>query len=289
MTNSTQMAIHLAPSENLASYMRTVNAAPILSAERERELALRYHNDNDLDAAREMVVSHLRYVVKVARGFAGYGLPLPDLIQEGSVGLMKAVKRFDPSRDVRLVSFAVHWIKAEIYDYVLRNWRMVRVATTKAQRKLFFNLRKSRARLGWMKDDEVDQLAHDLDVEPATVRQMESRMSGADIAFDPQDENDDDDSLAFAPAQKLGDSRYDPAVLVGDSHQSADSRRQLRDALAQLDPRSRDIVQRRWLSDDKPTLHELADEYHISAERIRQIEKRAMDKMKDVIAAAAAA
>jgi RNA polymerase sigma-32 factor len=264
--------------------MQAVNAAPILTAERERELALRYHNEDDLDAARELVMSHLRYVVKVARGFMGYGLPLTDLIQEGSIGLMKAVKRYDPNRDVRLVSFAVHWIRAEIYDYVLRNWRMVKVATTKAQRKLFFNLRKSRARLGWMRDDEVNQLAEKLNVETATVRQMESRLSGGDIAFDAQADQDDDEAF-LAPAQHLGDSRYDPAIVVSNAEQESESRQQLAAALTQLDNRSRDIVSRRWLSDDKPTLHDLADEYGVSAERIRQIEKRAMEKMKTVIAA----
>ena len=283
MTEQVPIAINLSPGENLASYMRAVNAAPILSVQRERELALRYRNDNDLDAARELVVSHLRYVVKVARGFMGYGLPLTDLIQEGSIGLMKAVKRYDPNRDVRLVSFAVHWIKAEIYDYVLRNWRMVKVATTKAQRKLFFNLRKSRARLGWMKDDEVNQLAAQLNVEAATVRQMESRLSGGDVAFDAQADQDDDQAF-LAPAQHLGDSRYDPAVVVDNSEQESRTRRQLSAALSRLDERSRDIVSRRWLGDDKPTLHALAGEYGVSAERIRQIEKHAMEKMKAVIA-----
>ena len=284
MTQQVPIAINLSPSENLGAYMQAVNAAPILSVQRERELALRYRNDNDLDAARELVMSHLRYVVKVARGFMGYGLPLTDLIQEGSIGLMKAVKRYDPNRDVRLVSFAVHWIKAEMYDYVLRNWRVVKVATTKAQRKLFFNLRKSRTRLGWMKDDEVNKLAADLNVEAATVRQMESRLSGTDIAFDAQAERDDEEAF-LAPAQHLGDSRYDPAIVVDNSEQESRSRRQLAAALSRLDTRSRDIVSRRWLSDAKPTLHELAGEYGVSAERIRQIEKRAMEKMKAVIAA----
>ena len=284
MTQQVPIAINLSPSENLGAYMQAVNAAPILSVQRERELALRYRNDNDLDAARELVMSHLRYVVKVSRGFMGYGLPLTDLIQEGSIGLMKAVKRYDPNRDVRLVSFAVHWIKAEIYDYVLRNWRVVKVATTKAQRKLFFNLRKSRTRLGWMKDDEVHKLAADLNVEAATVRQMESRLSGGDIAFDAQAERDDEEAF-LAPAQYLEDSRYDPAIVVDNSEQESRSRRQLAAALSRLDARSRDIVSRRWLSDAKPTLHALADEYGVSAERIRQIEKRAMEKMKAVIAA----
>lgn len=282
MTQQTPIAIHLSAAENLGTYMQAVNAAPILSAKRERELALRYRRDNDLDAARELVMSHLRYVVKVARGFVGYGLPLSDLIQEGSIGLMKAVKRYDPNRDVRLVSFAVHWIKAEIYDYVLRNWRMVKVATTKAQRKLFFNLRKSRARLGWMKEDEVERMARDLRVEKSGVRQMEARLSGRDIAFDGHADQDDDEAF-LAPANRLGDSRYDPAVVVDAAEQAGETRRQLSAALARLDARSRDIVARRWLGEDKPTLHQLADEYGVSAERIRQIEKRAMKSMRERI------
>ena len=277
-----QIAINLSPAENLGPYMQAVNAAPILSPTRERELALRYRNENDLDAARELVMSHLRYVVKVARGFVGYGLPLTDLIQEGSIGLMKAVKRYDPDREVRLVSFAVHWIKAEIYDYVLRNWRMVKVATTKAQRKLFFNLRKSRARLGWMKNAEVDKLADELNVDARDVRQMESRLSGGDVAFDPQVDQDDDTPY-LAPAQHLGDSRYDPAVVVDNSQQATQTREQVAAALAKLDDRSRDIVSKRWLSDDKPTLHTLAEKYGVSAERIRQIEQDAMKKMRAAI------
>ncbi|WP_424947865.1 RNA polymerase sigma factor RpoH [Candidatus Spongiihabitans sp.] len=282
MTQSLPVAIDLTIGDNLTTYMRAVHAAPILSAERERELALRYRNEDDLEAARELVMAHLRYVVKVARGFMGYGLPLTDLIQEGSIGLMKAVKRFDPGRDVRLVSFAVHWIRAEIYDYVLRNWRMVKVATTKAQRKLFFNLRKSRARLGWMNNAEVSQLAKKLDVETKTVREMESRLSSTDVAFDAMVDQDDDERY-LAPSQHLGDSRYDPEVVVSGSEQDSERSQQLASALTELDARSKDIVTRRWLSDDKPTLHKLADEYGVSAERIRQIEKHAMEKMKKVI------
>ena len=282
MTNSLPMPVDLVPGDNLVSYMRAVNSAPILSAEREYDLATRYQEDGDLEAARELVLSHLRHVVKVARGFMGYGLPLTDLIQEGSIGLMKAVKRFDPSRDVRLVSFAVHWIRAEIYDYVLRNWRMVKVATTKAQRKLFFNLRKSRARLGWMNDEEVAQLASDLDVDAGTVREMESRLSSTDVAFDALVDQDEDESY-LAPSQHLGDSRFDPEIVVGNNERETERHEQLTLALAELDDRSKDIVTRRWLSDNKPTLHELAEEYGVSAERIRQIEKRAMEKMKSVI------
>jgi RNA polymerase sigma-32 factor len=283
MTNSLPIPVSVPARDNLTSYIRAVNAAPILSAERERELAIRYHDDGDLEAARELVLSHLRHVVKVARGFMGYGLPLTDLIQEGSIGLMKAVKRFDAGREIRLVSFAVHWIRAEIYDYVLRNWRMVKVATTKSQRKLFFNLRKSRARLGWMKDAEVDNLAANLNVEAGTVREMESRLSGADVSFDATFDQDDDDTSYQAPSEHLGDSRFDPARVVSNSEQVGLRKEQLTVALEQLDERSKDIVLRRWLSDDKPTLHDLADEYGVSAERIRQIEKRAMEKMRSVI------
>jgi RNA polymerase sigma-32 factor len=282
MTQTLPMPIELSSSDNLTAYMRAVNAAPILTAEREYELATRFQQEGDIEAARELVLSHLRHVVKVARGFMGYGLPLTDLIQEGSIGLMKAVKRFDPTRDVRLVSFAVHWIRAEIYDYVLRNWRMVKVATTKAQRKLFFNLRKSRARLGWMNDAEVEKLAGDLDVGTAVVREMESRLSGNDVAFDAMVDQDDDESY-LAPSQHLGDSRFDPEIVTGNQERETERHEQLSLAMAELDERSKDIVTRRWLGDEKPTLHDLADEYGVSAERIRQIEKRAMEKMKKVI------
>ncbi len=283
MAQSLPIPMDVSASDSMVSYMRAVNAAPILTAEREYELALRYRNEGDLDAARELVLSHLRHVVKVARGFMGYGLPLTDLIQEGSIGLMKAVKRFDPTRDVRLVSFAVHWIRAEIYDYVLRNWRMLKVATTKSQRKLFFNLRKSRARLGWMNDDEVNQLARNLDVETKTVREMESRLSSSDVSFDVLLDQDNDDHC-IAPSQFLGDSRYDPAIVASNNELEKGRSEQITRALDELDDRSRDIVTRRWLSDSKPTLHDLAEEYAVSAERIRQIEKQAMEKMKKVIA-----
>lgn len=285
MTERLPIPVNVPAGDGLTSYINAVNAAPILSAERERELAIRYHEDGDLEAARELVMSHLRHVVKVSRGFMGYGLPLTDLIQEGSIGLMKAVKRFDPTRDIRLVSFAVHWIRAEIYDYVLRNWRMVKVATTKSQRKLFFNLRKSRARLGWMKDAEVDKLANDLNVETHTVRQMESRLSGTDLSFDSTLDQDDDDTGYLAPSEHMGDSRFDPALVVSKSEQTDLREKQLSTALEELDDRSKDIVLRRWLSDNKPTLHDLADEYGVSAERIRQIEKRAMEKMRGYIEA----
>jgi RNA polymerase sigma-32 factor len=268
----------------LAGYLQAVNAAPVLSAEEEHQLAVRYHDENDLDAARQLVVSHLRHVVKVARGFTGYGLPLTDLIQEGNIGLMKAVKSFDPYRGVRLVSFAVHWIKAEIYDYVLKNWRIVKVATTKAQRKLFFNLRKAKNRLAWLNDEEIDAIAENLDVPAKTVREMESRMSGHDIAFDGPDSDSDEDIVN--PAGYLPDMRYNPETIAGRADSAAEQTDRIRDAIESLDERSRDIVQRRWLNeDDKPTLHELAAEYKVSAERIRQIEKRAMEKMRERLAA----
>lgn len=271
-------------SENsLSSYIQAANRAPMLSAEKEHELALKLRDKNDLDAARQMVESHLRYVIKISRDFVGYGLPQADLIQEGNIGLMKAVKNFDPDRGVRLVAFAVHWIRAEIYEFVIRNWRTVKVATTKAQRKLFFNLRKSKSHLGWMSNDEVDALAEKLNVSKKDVLEMESRLSGKDIAFDMGDDADDD-RAAFSPSAWLTRESDDPANLVMNSDREDDQRSQITQALAMLDERSRDIVSRRWLNEDKPTLHELADEYGVSAERIRQIEKKALENMKGEIA-----
>ena len=284
MAQSLTLPINLYPEKGLATYLRAVNALPVLSVEQERKLARRYHKHNDLDAARQLVMSNLRYVARVARGFSGYGLPQADLIQEGNIGLMKAVKHYDPARKVRLMSFAIHWIRAEMFDYILRNWRIVKVATTKAQRKLFFNLRKSRERLGWMTRGEVDTLAESLDVAPETVKEMEGRMSNADVAFD-ADNDADDDSFHAAPAGYLQDMRYNPEVLATQSDQEDLRQTQLRSALTSLDARSRDIIQRRWLDEDKPTLHELADEYGISAERIRQIEMKALDVMKDALEA----
>ena len=284
MAQSLTLPINLYPEKGLATYLRAVNALPVLSVEQERKLARRYHKHNDLDAARQLVMSNLRYVARVARGFSGYGLPQADLIQEGNIGLMKAVKHYDPARKVRLMSFAIHWIRAEMFDYILRNWRIVKVATTKAQRKLFFNLRKSRERLGWMTRGEVDTLAENLDVAPETVKEMEGRMSNADVAFD-ADNDSDDDSFHAAPAGYLQDMRYNPEVLATQSDQEDLRQTQLRSALTSLDTRSRDIIQRRWLDENKPTLHELADEYGISAERIRQIEMKALDVMKDALEA----
>ncbi len=284
MTYSLPIAAPLNAKAGLATYIQAIYAQPILSADEERDLALRYRRDGDLEAARRLVLAHLRYVVRVSRSLTGYGLPQADLIQEGNIGLMKAVKNFDPMRRVRLVSFAIHWIRAQMYDYILRNWRMVKVATTKAQRKLFFNLRKSRARLEWMKSDEVDALAENLNVSPETVREMESRMSGADIPFD-TDDRGDDDQLRVAPATYLQDMRYNPETLATRSDDESTQQEDLDQALTALDERSRDIIRRRWLDDDKSTLHELAAVYGISAERIRQIEKKALGIMKNKLAA----
>ena len=284
MSQSLPMPIQLHPEKGLAAYVRTVNALPVLSVEEERRLAVRFHKHNDLDAARQLILSHLRYVVRVARGFGGYGLPQADLIQEGNIGLMKAVKHFDPKHGVRLMSFAIHWIRSEIYEYILRNWRIVKVATTKAQRKLFFNLRKSRTHLGWMTRGEVDRLADNLDVAPEAVQEMESRMSNTDVAFDAQD-NGNDETFHASPAGYLQDMRYNPESVLTQSDQENARSEQLVTALSSLDERSRDIVQRRWLNENKPTLHELAREYGISAERIRQIEKRALNLMKNTLEA----
>ena len=283
MTQTLPIPVPIADA-GLATYIQTINAQPVLSAEEEHALALRYHREGDLEAARLLVLSNLRYVVRIARQFTGYGLPQADLIQEGNIGLMKAVKHFDPMRGVRLVSFAVHWIRAQIYDYVLRNWRMVKIATTKAQRKLFFNLRKSRARLEWLKPNEVDALAENLDVSPDTVQEMESRMSGADISFD-GDDPDDEDNFRATPAGYLQDMRYNPETLATAADVEASQQDNLATALTSLDERSRDIIRRRWLDEDKPTLHELAREYGVSAERIRQIEKKALVSMKNKLVA----
>lgn len=263
----------------LATYIRAVNAAPVLSADEERTLARRFQQHGDLDAARQLVLSNLRYVVHTARGYSGYGLPQADLIQEGNIGLMKAVKHYDPEHGVRLLSFAVHWIRAEIYDFVLRNWRIVKVATTKAQRKLFFNLRKARTHTGWLNEGEIDAMAANLDVPTSTVKEMESRLTSQDVPFDAHDDADDE-AFRASPAGYLKDMRYNPETLYAQNDNEVARDKQLADALATLDVRSRDIIKRRWLDEDKQTLHELAAEYGISAERIRQIEKKAMADMK---------
>jgi RNA polymerase sigma-32 factor len=275
------------PVDSLESYIQAVSQVPMLSAEEEQEMALRLRLRNDLEAAQRLIVAHLRFVVHIARGYIGYGLPLGDLIQEGNVGLMKAVKRFDPAHGVRLVSFAVHWIRAEIHEFILRNWRIVKVATTKAQRKLFFKLRGAKKRLGWLNGEEVDTVARELGVSPDTVLEMESRLSGYDVSFDPVPEADsDDEHETFTPAAYLRDEQADPAGALERGDWEEQTTSQLGEALEQLDPRSRDILQRRWLSDQKPTLHELAAEYQVSAERIRQLENNAMKKLRACLPAA---
>ncbi|HSN00427.1 MAG TPA: RNA polymerase sigma factor RpoH [Rudaea sp.] len=269
---------------SLDAYIGAVHQIPVLTVEEEQALARRYAGENDLDAAKRLVMSHLRFVVHVARGYNGYGLQLADLIQEGNIGLMKAVKRFDPDVGVRLVSFAVHWIRAEMHEFILRNWRIVKIATTKAQRKLFFNLRKSKKRLGWMNAAEVAAVAKDLGVSTADVLEMESRLSGHDTAFDAPADADDDEKPA--PVAYLVDHTADPYQALESESQEASELDSLQNGLAKLDARSRDIITRRWLKDgDKATLQELADEYGVSAERIRQVEVNAMKKMRAAFAA----
>ena len=284
MTTSLQPAYALVPGANLEAYVNTVNSIPLLTPEQERELAESLYYEQYLEAARQMVLAHLRFVVHIARSYSGYGLAQADLIQEGNVGLMKAVKRFNPEMGVRLVSFAVHWIKAEIHEFILRNWRIVKVATTKAQRKLFFNLRSQKKRLAWLNNDEVHRVAESLGVEPREVREMESRLTGHDMAFDPAAEADDDSAFQ-SPANYLEDHRYDPARQLEDADWTDNSTSNLHEALEVLDERSRDILYQRWLAEEKATLHDLAQKYNVSAERIRQLEKSAMNKLKLSIAA----
>ncbi len=269
----------MVPGRDLNAYITAVNGIPVLTAEEELDLANKYFYHEDLDAARKLVLAHMRFVVYMAKSYSGYGLSEADLIQEGNVGLMKAVKRFNPEKGVRLVSFAVHWIKAEMHEFILRNWRIVKVATTKAQRKLFFNLRGSKKRLGWLSKEEADQVAADLGVDPKAVMQMEGRLGAYDASFDAAPDSDDDEA-AIAPAQYLEDVRYDPARNVEEEDYAESSTDNLYLALEGLDERSKDILTLRWLSDDKATLHELADKYQVSAERIRQLEKNAMNKVK---------
>ena len=285
MTKSLQAVDQMVPGANLAAYVQSVASIPILSVERERELANELYYEGNLEAARQLVMSHLRFVVHIARSYSGYGLAEADLIQEGNVGLMKAVKRYNPEKGVRLVSFAVHWIKAEMHEYILRNWRIVKVATTKAQRKLFFNLRSSKKSLSWLNPDEAQAIADDLGVGVHEVHRMEGRLTSRDVAFDsPLD--DDDDRAWQAPQYFLEDRNADPAVEVESSDSLANSKEQLHSALSNLDDRSRDILAQRWLAQQKATLHELADKYGVSAERIRQLEKNAMKKLRTSIAAA---
>ena len=271
------------PLGSLDAYLERVSRIPVLSREEERALAERFRSAGDLAAARHLVLSHLRFVVHIARGYSGYGLPIGDLIQEGNVGLMKAVKRFDPTLNVRLVSFAVHWIRAEIHEYVLRNWRLVKIATTKAQRKLFFNLRRLKKNLTWLSAEETAAVARDLGVTVAEVTEMEKRLAARDLSFDPAPDADDEE--AYSPAAYLPAPDADPAAQVEDAESADDSTDRLHGALNGLDQRSRDIVQRRWMSEDKATLHQLADKYGVSAERIRQIESSALGKLRGLMAA----
>jgi RNA polymerase sigma-32 factor len=276
--------LNMAPGANLPAYIQAVSSIAVLSAERERELAERLFYEECVDSARELVLAHLRFVVHIARSYSGYGLAEADLIQEGNVGLMKAVKRFDPNKGVRLVSFAVHWIKAEMHEYILRNWRIVKVATTKAQRKLFFNLRSRKKSLGWLSAEETRAIAADLGVDEVEVTRMEGRLASRDIAFDAPTDSDEDDAWQ-APQYFLTDGQTDPGQLVEAEDLAQDSSARLHTALAELDVRSRDILERRWLTDDKATLHELAAEYEVSAERIRQLEANAMKKLRTAMAA----
>jgi len=284
MSQGLQPVYQMAPGANLPAYIQAVSSIPVLSIERERELAEQLYYQDNVDAARELVMSHLRFVVHIARSYSGYGLAEADLIQEGNVGLMKAVKRFNPEKGVRLVSFAVHWIKAEIHEFILRNWRIVKVATTKAQRKLFFNLRKQKKSLAWLSADEAQAVADDLGVDVAEVQRMEGRLSSRDVAFDAPTDSDEDDAWQ-APQYYLEDQRSDPAAAVESSEWQQNSEQQLYLALDDLDERSRDILAQRWLAEDKATLHELADKYGVSAERIRQLEQNAMKKLRAAIAA----
>ncbi len=277
-TNLQPMNI-LSPGQNLGAYIQAVNTVAVLTAEEEQGLAEDLYYREDLDAARKLVMAHLRFVVHIAKSYSGYGLAEADLIQEGNVGLMKAVKRFNPERGVRLVSFAVHWIKAEMHEFILRNWRIVKVATTKAQRKLFFNLRSRKKRLAWLTNNEAEAVAKDLNVEVKHVRQMEGRLSAMDASFD-AGADDDDDSAYQAPSNYLEDKRYDPSVILENADWTENSVNGLELALDQLDDRSRDILNQRWLSEKKSTLHDLAAVYGVSAERIRQLEKNAMKKVR---------
>jgi RNA polymerase sigma-32 factor len=273
----------LAPVGSLEAYVERVSRIPVLTREEELDLARRLQHAGDLDAARQLVLSHLRFVVHIARGYGGYGLPMGDLIQEGNVGLMKAVKRFDPEVGVRLVSFAVHWIRAEIHEYVLRNWRLVKIATTKAQRKLFFNLRRFKKNLGWLTDSETRAIAQDLGVTAREVTDMEQRLSSRDLSFDPAPDADEEDG-AYSPSAYLPHPEADPSVAVEREQWDEDTADRLADALETLDDRSRHILRSRWMTDEKATLHELADQYGVSAERIRQIEANAIKKLRGLVA-----
>ena len=269
-----------APGQNLEAYLNSIQNIAILSPEEERKLAEDLYYREDLEAARQLVMAHLRFVVHIARGYSGYGLPQADLIQEGNVGLMKAVRKFNPEVGVRLISFAVHWIKSEIHEYVLKNWKIVKVATTKAQRKLFFNLRNKKKDITWLSEDDVKMISNELDVKEDTVREMEQRMSSHDVSFDPYSADDSEEGNTYSPADYLTNEDSDPLEIVEKEDFARDQINQLQSAISDLDERSQLILKERWLTDDKPTLHELADKHGISAERIRQIEKKAMEKIR---------
>jgi RNA polymerase sigma-32 factor len=271
---------------NVDSYIASAYQIPVLDAEQEHALAVQLHDNNDLDAARTLILHHLRFVVQVARGYNGYGLPIADLIQEGNVGLMKAVKKFDPDKGVRLVSFAVHWVRAEIHEYVLRNWRIVKIATTKAQRKLFFNLRSQKKRLAWLNHAEVEQVAEQLGVKTKDVLEMEKRLNSPDMGFDLPDSADEEDFTSYSPAAYLSDDTDTPELHVEQQDWQAHQNTQLKEALQELDERSQDIIAKRWLAEKKTTLHELAEQYQVSAERIRQLEHNAIKKLKAAVIAA---
>ena len=274
------------PGKDIESYLSCVHAIPILTVEQEQDLAQKLYENNDLEAARQLVLSHLRFVVHIARSYQGYGLPLADIIQEGNVGLMKAVDRFDPNRGVKVVSFAVHWIKAEIHEYILKNWRMVKIATTKAQRKLFFNLRSKKKTLDWLTQEEAEKIAEDLNVEVKDVLHMENRLTSHDSAFDAPIGNDDEGDI-LSPSQYLEDKSFSPEIIVETQEVADHNSEELSMALSSLDDRSKDIIARRYLADEKETLHVLADEYNVSAERIRQIENGALKKLKAAMSNAA--
>jgi len=284
MTNALTLPLNVSLG-SIDDYMAGISRLPRLEAEEERALAVRFRENGDLEAARELVMANLRFVAHVARGYMGYGLPLPDLIQEGNIGLMKAVKRFDPEVGVRLVSFAVHWIKAEIHEYIIQNWRIVKIATTKAQRKLFFNLRKHKNRLGWLNAEEANSIAEELDVDVNTVYEMEGRLSNYDMAFDAADDSEDGEKDLSAPVHYLKQANADPAELLEESDWEENEQNRLIRAIETLDDRSRDIVRSRWLSEEKLTLHDLAARYNVSAERIRQLENSAMKRIKLSMAA----
>jgi RNA polymerase sigma-32 factor len=269
-----------APGQNLEAYLNSIQNIAILSPEEERKLAEDLYYREDLEAARQLVMAHLRFVVHIARGYSGYGLPQADLIQEGNVGLMKAVRKFNPEVGVRLISFAVHWIKSEIHEYVLKNWKIVKIATTKAQRKLFFNLRNKKKDITWLSEEDVKMISSELDVKEDTVREMEKRMSSHDVSFDPYSADDGEEGNTYSPADYLTNEDSDPMEIVEKEDFARDQINQLHNAISDLDERSQLILKERWLTDDKPTLHELADKYEISAERIRQIEKKAMEKIR---------